>query len=136
MSKQDKDQELLLHGMSIEDGAVNMKLGGEPANLFMGMLVGFFEENGGENFLTTTIQSPLKRYEITIRNLDGIDSPAEKLGRIEEEKHELHAVLSRLQAYLDFSKPVESSIEFEDITGINQAFKDANDLLLKLNYHQ
>ncbi len=135
MTIQKDDQELYVHEMNVENGALNMKLGGEPAKFFMMMLIGFFEENGGENFLTTTVENQAKRYEITIRNLNGQDSPAEKVARIQKENDELHAVLAKLQTYLDFSKPVESSLDLEDSIGVNRTFKQAHDLLVKLNHH-
>jgi hypothetical protein len=77
----DRKSELLLHKMSFENGSIDMSLSGDPAKFFMLQLIDFFKQNGGKNFLTTTFEGMGEKYGITITNLKGNDSPAEKLQR-------------------------------------------------------
>ncbi|WCK57129.1 hypothetical protein PP175_28485 (plasmid) [Aneurinibacillus sp. Ricciae_BoGa-3] len=77
------DKELMLHGLNVDDGGINMKLGGEHAKLFLDMFVSFFEQNGGKNFLTLTLQNKEKKYAINIENCYGKETSAEKLQRQE-----------------------------------------------------
>ncbi len=70
---------LMLRELHLDDGALNMRFGGEPAQRFMEGLVAFFEQNGGRNFLTFTVSNSEKKYGITIQNCMGGQSPAERL---------------------------------------------------------
>lgn len=104
-------EDLMLHELNIADGKLDMRLSGDTAKLFMIMLVNLFEQNGGKNFLTTTLEGKGKRYGITITNLDGEDSPAERLNRLETLNRELVKLLEKV---LDYSE--EGLLIDEDFT--------------------
>jgi hypothetical protein len=76
-----------------------MTASGEPAMIFMKLLVGLFEQNGGKNFLALTVENKDKsaRYSINIQNLNGELSIEEKLQQQEDE-------IKRLQEELDGCK--------------------------------
>jgi hypothetical protein len=83
------EDELMLRNMKYDENGLEMSLSGEPAKLFLRMLVDLFEQNGGENFLTMTIHNQDKKYEITIVNQNGKDTPAEKVERLQKEIEQL-----------------------------------------------
>lgn len=77
------NNDLILHKAHFEDGAFDMSLSGESARLFMYSLVEFFKQNGGKIFLTLTVSDKENKYAINIENCNGIDTPAEKMARLE-----------------------------------------------------
>jgi hypothetical protein len=83
---------------------VNMTASGEPATIFMEMLVGLFEQNGGKNFLTVTIERKDKsaRYSITIVNLNGELSASDKLQKQEDEIQSLRTELAAKDKVLEW----------------------------------
>lgn len=70
-------------------GQLEMQIEGEPAKLFLAMLIGTFEQNGAENYLTTTIDYKEHHYAVTIQNCDGTLTPEEKIGRLQRERDAL-----------------------------------------------
>ena len=79
--KQDEAEHgLMLHSMEVDNGgALDMTIGGDAAKLFMCNLVRFFEQNGGQNFLTLSVEDAKNSYSITIQNNNGDATPAKKL---------------------------------------------------------
>lgn len=94
---------------------LHMTASGEPAMIFMEMLVGLFEQNGGKNFLTLTVEKPdkSKRYSITIQNLNGELSPAEKMEALEKERN---ALLEGLKWYADNANWSDEVKGFRDMS--------------------
>lgn len=77
--------DLYLHELKVDEKGLDMKLSGEPARFFMKTLVDFFEQNGGKNFLTLTVENQDKKYGITIQNHHGEETPAEKMQKMKQE---------------------------------------------------
>jgi len=88
----DKDKELMLESLNIEDEGIDMKLSGEPAKMFMISLVEFFKQNGGENYITLVVEDNSGKYAITIENCNGKDTPSEKIARLEKEIENLKSM--------------------------------------------
>jgi hypothetical protein len=62
-----------------------MTLEGIPAKTFLNAIVDFFYQNGGKNFLSLTVNDKNNNhFEITVKNCNGIDTPAEKINRLEK----------------------------------------------------
>lgn len=80
-----KNNDLFLHELKPSEKGFDMKVSGEPAKYFMALLVDFFEQNGGTNFLTLTLQNQEKKYGITIQNCNGELTPAEKMQLMADE---------------------------------------------------
>lgn len=83
MSSDLNDKDILLHELKADEHGLQMSLSGEPAKMFMHLLIQFFKENGGENYLTMEVHDENNKYEITIVNQNGQDTPSEKLYRQE-----------------------------------------------------
>lgn len=74
----------LVESLNYEKGQIDMRLSGVHAMNMLEAFVDLFETNGGKNFLTTTLEAPArnKRYEVTINNLNGELSSAEKINQL------------------------------------------------------
>jgi hypothetical protein len=81
MSKDD----IQLHSLDFHDGSLNMELSGETVKGFYAILLQLFKDSGATNFLTVAIEHESDKYEITIRNCNGILTPAEKIAALEYE---------------------------------------------------
>lgn len=72
------------------DWKIDMTTDSPAARIFVGSMVEMFYANGGQNFITTTVdmpktdEHPARHMELTIRNLDGQLTPAEKIERLEQ----------------------------------------------------
>lgn len=91
------EKELYLHELHTNDKGMEMKVSGEPAKLFMSLLIDLFEQNGGKNFLTITVHNQEKKYGITIQDCNGLLSPAEKMQSMSEEIESLKQELARMK---------------------------------------
>ena len=92
-----KDDEIYIHDMTINDG-VELMLSGEPVRSFFAMLLQMLEQNGGENYLSVTLENGTDKYAITVQNCKGTLTPAEKIAKPEAEN-------AALQKRLDAAKP-------------------------------
>jgi hypothetical protein len=90
-------EDILLKEMHYDENGLQFGLSGDATKHFYCSLVSLFRSCGGENFLTTTVSYKLSKYEITIVNLNGKDSPAEKLQRQAEEIAALKKELEELK---------------------------------------
>jgi hypothetical protein len=119
-------EDLKLHGMSYKDGVIDISLSGEQAKIFMGSLIEFFKQNGGENFLTLTVNDKdNNKFAINIQNCNGIDTPAEKLQRFEEKENKAFSIANNviyfndrsdyLSALYEVCKALKPTIEDEKI---------------------
>lgn len=79
------EEELMLNGIDFDGGKLNMQLSGSPMHVFWAAFVEMFEAAGAENYLTTTIEHGKDRYEVTIRNCNGIKTPAEEINELRAE---------------------------------------------------
>lgn len=90
LRKQIKDEldEGILTSLKIENSGCEIISEGGFIRRFCLALVNFYENNGGKNYFTTTVETTVKgkrkRYEITIRNLNGEKSPAETIAELKE----------------------------------------------------
>jgi len=90
-------KEIYIESMSADPEHYNLCLRGKGAMLIIGQLIEIFRSSGGKNFLTNTLQMTLpdgktrELFELTIQKVDGEDSPAMKLERLEKENAELKA---------------------------------------------
>lgn len=86
-----------IHSLHYENGLLDMRLGGEPAHAFVAMLVEFFKQNGGKNYFTLTVDTPLVEgepswhLEVTVRNRNGTKTPAEEIAALKARVAELEA---------------------------------------------
>jgi DNA-directed RNA polymerase subunit RPC12/RpoP len=78
-----------IHNISINENGIELYLSGIDVELFWKVLVCSFIKSGATNFVTTTITHKTDKYSLTIQKCDGIDSPAEKIARLEKEILEL-----------------------------------------------
>jgi hypothetical protein len=90
-----------------DPGYFSIALRGKGAMLIIGQLIHIFRESGGKNFLTNTLQLTLpdgktrELFELTIQKVDGEDSPAMKLERLENENAELKAKIIMYQRSIE-----------------------------------
>lgn len=75
-------QQISCHSLPY-DGGVKFGVDGIPGQMFLAVLVSFFEQNGGKNYITITVNNDKAHYDITIRNCDGTLTPAEKIVQLE-----------------------------------------------------
>jgi hypothetical protein len=82
----------ILQSLHVDENGVEIISEGGFIHRFCIALVDFYEQHGGENYFTTTVdttvRSKRKRYEITIRNLNGNKSPAETIKELKDELSE------------------------------------------------
>ena len=91
-----KMEDVLLEEMHYtKDGKWSFGLSGDKVKIFYCALIHAFRSQGGVNFLTTAVEYKTIKYEITIRNLRGEDSPAEKLERQAKEIESLKLELKQ-----------------------------------------
>ena len=120
---QDRDTEIarrnqiLLRGLHYgpdTGGALDMKLGGENATIFMAVLADFFFANGGKNYLTLTLEAAPRdggkaiHLEVTIRNCDGKMTPAEEINQLKRlleyiEENHIRATSPRMDGTFEYS---------------------------------
>ncbi len=81
---QQEAEDLKLYSLQMENGEINIRVGGEHARIFANSLIQFFKQNGGENFVTTTGLLGGEKYEITVRKCGG-KTPAEKLSDLQQD---------------------------------------------------
>jgi hypothetical protein len=82
-------EEVALRALNYEAGGdLEMRVGGESAQIFIATIIQFFHDNGGKNFVTLTVDShrtsPLgsRHMEVTVRDCTGKKTPAERLGEL------------------------------------------------------
>lgn len=82
----DKEEEIRLFNLSLQNGEIDMSIESEMAKSFYNSIVQVFEQNGAKNFFTTTIDIEGKngRYAFTIEKVGG-QTVAEKLAEQEAE---------------------------------------------------
>lgn len=114
------EDQLNLHELKVNEHSIDMKLSGEQAKFFMMTLISFFEQNGGENYLTLTFEMKDKKYAVTIQDCYGMLSPAEKIALLEEKLK-----VSRLSA---------SSLSAEEIQKFKEESERDMDILMT-RYH-
>ena len=84
-------QAVKLYALNMQNGAIDMSLESEHCKAFMATIIQIFEQNGGKNFFTTTVELDNRkgaRYALTIQKTDG-QSPAEKLADLQAENNSL-----------------------------------------------
>ena len=98
------EDDLQVNEMHYDKSGLNLKLGGQTAKLFLSTLVDLFEINGGKNFLTMTVHQNEIKYAITIQNQNGIDTPSEKLERLEKQNQIYKQALELVEDELEYAK--------------------------------
>lgn len=84
-------QAVKLYALNMQNGAIDMSLESEHCKAFMATIIQIFEQNGGKNFFTTTVELDNRkgaRYALTIQKTDG-QTPAEKLADLQAENNSL-----------------------------------------------
>jgi len=104
--------------LKYEKGQIDMSLSGQHAMNIMEAFVDLFEQNGGKNFLTMTLERKKSndRYSIVINNLNGEFSAAEKLTAMEKERDELQ---KRVEDYADAVDSLYQIIQRGDLTTLD-----------------
>ena len=80
-----------IHTLQMQNGVIDMSLESEQCKLFLATLIQICEQNGGKNFLTTTVELGDRkgaRYAVTIQKTGG-QTPAEKLADLQAENDRL-----------------------------------------------
>lgn len=80
--------------MEFYKGQIDMDLTGESVLRFYAALIKLLEQNGAENFITSTVTRNDEGFEITVCRLNGRDSPAQKIQRLEVAKKQINALAS------------------------------------------
>jgi hypothetical protein len=88
--------DLRLHRMEVEDGAINFSISGEPGMAFAAILVKFFEDNGGKNFFSFDMKRGNDHFSINIQKVNG-QSPTEKMNQQAEEIKQKDAEIEKLR---------------------------------------
>lgn len=96
--KAEDAETLMLERLTMEDGKIDMSMSGERAKLFMASLIEFFQQNGGVNFLTLTVNNGQNSFAINIQNLKGEDSPAQKIQALTGRAEKAESLLESIQA--------------------------------------
>lgn len=93
MDKETDGKEVMLEGIGIRNGGIDMSLSGEPVKVFYSALINLFDGSGAENFLTTSIEHGIgpeyRKFEITIRDCKGEKTPADRIAELEQEIQKL-----------------------------------------------
>lgn len=114
----DKEDDLMLHEMHFENGALDMKLSGDSAKAFMYILIEFFKQNGGQDFLTLTMADKENKYAINIQNCNGTDTPAEKMAREEQIAKEYQDVAVELARIIQRLEREKVDLTVDDIKAV------------------
>lgn len=84
-----KTGDLRIHEMQMKNGEIDMTLESPDCIAFIWSIIQIFRQNGGKNFVTTTIEVSNKeggeRYSLTIQKVGG-QTPAEKLIELEQSR--------------------------------------------------
>lgn len=96
--KAEDAKNLMLERLRLEDGKIDMSVSGERAKLFMASLIEFFRQNGGPNFLTLSVNDGENNFAITIQNLKGEDSPAQKIKTLTDRAEKAESLMESMQA--------------------------------------
>lgn len=110
MEKEFKE-DLTVEEMKYDKNGLDLKLGGATAMAFMQGLVELFKVNGGKNFLTMTFNQGENKYGITIQNCNGVDTPAEKMQKQEDEINQLKEVYQDREDDIEFYLKVLREID-------------------------
>jgi len=87
---------------------LDVQFSGDTAAVFMEEFIKFFNSFGGENFVTFTVTDESNAYAITIENLRGKKSPADRIKELEAKVVELESDIKDLLMILknkDSEKP-------------------------------
>ena len=93
-------KDVKVHSIEIEKGNVDFKLSGQNAKIFIDSLVQFFKQNGGKNYLTTTVANNKEKYEITVKNCYGEKSVAEDLQALKSKLTRMNIIAKQLDNHL------------------------------------
>ena len=89
-------KETKLHDININEKRIDLELSGEPAKNFMKLLINFFKQNGGENYLAMTFEYGENKYSINIENCNGEKSIAEEMKKIKDKNTDMHQALEEI----------------------------------------
>lgn len=101
------DDKLNIKDMHYKNSELDLSLSGEYAMTFMKCLVDFFKANGAKNFLTIDLMDKEDKYSITIQNCNGVDTPTEKLTRLENIISDIERYLKKTIEHLEKLPPSE-----------------------------
>jgi hypothetical protein len=76
---------------------LDVQFSGDTAAVFMEEFIKFFNSFGGENFVTFTITDESNAYALTIENLRGKKSPADRIKELETKVHQLESELKKIR---------------------------------------
>lgn len=109
-----KRREVMLDSVEMNNGSVDLKISGEPAQYLLLLLVEMLRQNDGENYLTVTFwdKKADKKLAITIQDCTKALSPAEKITSLEKEVESLQRILSEIAscASQDLSERIEAAL--------------------------
>ena len=115
----DEKEEIRLFNLALQNGEVDMRIESEMAKSFYNSIIQVFEQNGGKNFFTTTIDIEGKngRYAFTIEKVGG-QTVAEKLAdqkaeieRLTEDCESADAVLEAQTHLIDLIKKDKAELQ-------------------------
>ena len=118
-------EDIEIERLEIYKQQLDMSLTGEPVIRFYAAMVKLLEQNGAENFISTKVMHDDDGFEITVQRINGKDSPAEKIQRLEAARKQIHALASSCSGLLrvaedagDLDEVISLLNEIRDLTGV------------------
>jgi hypothetical protein len=109
------DIDLKIDSVHITKDTLDVQMSGDIAQQFMQFFVQFYESCGGENFVTFSVNSDEKAYAITIVNLQGNKSPADRIKELEAKVAELESDIKDLLMILKNTESEKQKSFSEDV---------------------
>lgn len=93
----DKGSDLDIDLIKMTKDTLDVQFSGDTTGIFMEELIKFFNSFGFENFVTFTITDESNAYAITIENLKGNKSPADRIKELETKIFQLESELKKIR---------------------------------------
>lgn len=93
----DKGSDLDIDLIKMTKDTLDVEFSGDTAAVFMEEFIKFFNSFGGENFITFSLNDGLNAYAITIENLKGNKSPADRIKELETKVRHLESELKKIR---------------------------------------
>ena len=93
----DKGSDLDIDLIKMTKDTLDVQFSGDTAAVFMEEFIKFFNSFGGENFVTFTITDESNTYALTIENLNGKKSPADRIKELETKVRQLESELKKIR---------------------------------------
>jgi len=108
--------DMYIESANMVPGHYDINMRGKGAMLICGQMLQMFRESGGVNFHTSTFQmefgdpKTFEIFELTIQKVNGDDSPAQKITRLEAENAKLRETVNEARRILESQRVLEWEI--------------------------